>query len=129
MTQVPPPLDMTWFKFLLGLIVGLALGSFVTMLSYRLPRNLSIVTPPSHCPKCKTTLAASDLVPVFSYVSSNGKCRHCGAQIGLRYPLIEFATGILTAIAFVCIGYQPILFFAVIVIITIITAVTMKLEK
>lgn len=98
------PSDALWFRAFAGLLIGLALGSFATMLSYRLPRGLSIVTPRSHCVRCKKTLGARDLVPVFSYVVAGGKCRHCGAKIGTRYLLIELAVTALCVIAFVTIG-------------------------
>src|ERR1700680_2308111 len=94
MIDIPPPLDTLWFRLIAGLAIGLALGSFVTMLSYRLPRRLSIVHPGSSCPKCKTRLKARDLFPVLSWVFSNGKCRYCNVKIGARYPLIELVTAI-----------------------------------
>src|ERR1700729_1390920 len=86
------PQDELWFRLLAGLLVGLALGSFVTMLSYRAPRNLSIVTPPSHCPKCRTPLRPRDLMPVLSWLLEGGKCRHCGSPVSARYVLIELVT-------------------------------------
>src|SRR5580693_3466222 len=82
------PQDELWFRLLAGLLVGLSLGSFVTMLSYRAPRNLSIISPPSHCPHCHTPLKARDLVPVVSWAVERGKCRHCGERCGVRYVLI-----------------------------------------
>jgi len=55
----------------MGLVTGLTLSSFVTMLSYRLPRRLSIITPGSHCPVCKPPLKPRDLVPVVSWDSAS----------------------------------------------------------
>src|SRR5450759_3503049 len=92
MPSSPPPFDSLWFRLAAGLVVGLALGSFATMLSYRLPRRLSIILPRSHCPQCKAVLKTRDLVPVFSWVFARGKCRACSAKIGARYPVIELAT-------------------------------------
>ena len=79
-------------KLLLTLFCGLVFGSFITCASWRLPRDEDIVVKPSHCPKCKAKLGLKDLWPVFSWVTSKGKCRHCGVKIPARYPLIEIAT-------------------------------------
>ncbi len=75
-------------------IVGIALGSFVTMASYRLPLGSDIVFKPSYCPNCDTTLKILDLFPLFSWIFQRGKCRHCRSPISIRYPLTEFALGI-----------------------------------
>jgi prepilin signal peptidase PulO-like enzyme (type II secretory pathway) len=89
-----------------GVLLGLILGSFATMLAYRVPRGLSIVFPRSHCPACKTTLGPRDLVPVFSWLFLRGRCRHCGAPIGARYVIAEIATTILCALATVAFGFS-----------------------
>lgn len=73
--------------------VGLAIGSFVNVVVWRLPRGISIVEPPSHCPACRTRLTALDMVPVLSWLALRGRCRHCGSAISPRYPAIELATG------------------------------------
>lgn len=59
------------------------------MASYRLPREESIVTRRSHCPKCGHDLGVLDLIPLFSWLFSGGKCRYCGVKISVRYPVIE----------------------------------------
>lgn len=74
------------------LILGLCAGSFVTCASYRLPIGIDIVRKPSFCPICNTPLAARDLFPLFSWLFSRGKCRHCQSKISVRYPLIEVIT-------------------------------------
>ncbi len=74
-------------------LVGLAIGSFLNVVAYRLPRGMSVARPPSHCPACETTLTALDTVPVVSWVALRGRCRHCGAPVSSRYPLVEAATG------------------------------------
>jgi leader peptidase (prepilin peptidase)/N-methyltransferase len=88
-----------WFRFALGFIVGAALGSFGTMLAYRLPRRLSIVAPRSHCPSCQTPLGVKDLVPLASWLATRGRCRHCGAKIGAQYLKIELATSLIGGVA------------------------------
>ncbi len=81
--------------YLFTLLVGLAVGSFVNVLIYRIPRGLSIVWPPSHCPVCGHRLAWKDNIPLLSYLILRGRCRYCGARIPLRYPLVEAANALL----------------------------------
>jgi leader peptidase (prepilin peptidase)/N-methyltransferase len=85
--QPLPPAALIGFFAVLGLIFG----SFVTALSYRLPRGISIAKGRSACPACNTVLTARDLVPVFSWIAHRGACRACGSKISWRYPAIELA--------------------------------------
>ncbi|MCX7642432.1 MAG: prepilin peptidase [Armatimonadetes bacterium] len=84
-----------WFVALFAFLFGAAVGSFVNVCIYRLPRKLSIVKPPSHCPHCGTTLTAFDLVPLLSYLWLGGKCRYCKTPISPRYFLVELLTAML----------------------------------
>jgi leader peptidase (prepilin peptidase) / N-methyltransferase len=68
---------------------GLIMGSAVTAIAWRVPRRLSWVRGRSACPSCEAPLGPLDLVPVFSFALARGRCRHCGARIGWRYPLTE----------------------------------------
>ena len=77
--------------FLFGLIVG----SFLNVCIYRLPRSLSIVSPPSACPICNSPVKPWDNVPLLSYLVLGGKCRKCKEPISLRYPVVEFLNGML----------------------------------
>ncbi|MFB3881996.1 MAG: A24 family peptidase [Armatimonadota bacterium] len=77
--------------FALGSIVG----SFLNVCIYRLPRDRSIISPPSHCPQCGGRLRAVDLVPLFSFLALGRKCRFCGGPIGWRYFTVELLTGVL----------------------------------
>lgn len=79
-------------EILLVLLSGLALGSFVTLASYRLPLGQDITIKPSRCPQCGTKLKFLDLWPVLSWAANKGKCRHCKASVSVRYPLTEIAT-------------------------------------
>ncbi len=83
-------------------IIGAVIGSFLNVVIYRVPRNESILNPPSHCPVCGHKLKWYDMIPVFSYIFLRGKCRYCGAKISPRYPLIEALTGF----AFVGVGLR-----------------------
>ena len=73
--------------------LGACVGSFLNVVVWRLPRGESLVTPPSHCPKCNTPLAWYDNVPVFGWIFLKGKCRYCREPISARYPIIEAITG------------------------------------
>lgn len=125
----PELLDLPLVKITVGLITGLILGSFTTMLSYRIPRKLSIVSPPSQCPHCHTPLTKRDLIPVLSWLKEKGHCRHCQASIGTRYLMIELITTFAVTVAFASIGFQPTLIVALIAIIAFITLATINLEK
>src|SRR5205814_3154050 len=76
-------------------VLGLAVGSFLNVVVYRVPRKESVVRPRSHCPNCGTQLADKDNVPVVSWLALRGRCRTCGEPISVRYPLVELATAAL----------------------------------
>jgi len=76
-------------------VLGLAFGSFLNVCVYRLPREISVVTPRSACPKCKQAIAFYDNVPILSWLILRGRCRHCKAPISSRYLWIELLTGVL----------------------------------
>jgi leader peptidase (prepilin peptidase)/N-methyltransferase len=75
--------------YLIVAVVGLLIGSFLNVCIYRLPRDLSIVFPASHCTSCDTPIHPWDNIPVVSYLILGGKCRKCSAGIAFRYPLVE----------------------------------------
>ena len=84
------------FAFAFGAVVG----SFLNVVIYRLPREISIVrTPPSSCPACSTPIRWYDNIPLISWALLRGRCRECKASISLRYPLVELASGLLAAAA------------------------------
>ncbi len=72
-------------------LFGLLIGSFLNVVIWRVPRGESIVAPPSHCPSCDAEIAPYDNIPVVSWLVLRGRCRHCGAGISIRYPLVELA--------------------------------------
>ncbi|HVL99283.1 MAG TPA: prepilin peptidase [Egibacteraceae bacterium] len=78
-------------------VFGLAFGSFANVVIHRVPRDESLVKPPSECPKCATPLQWRDNIPIVSWLLLRGRCRHCGEPISARYPLVELATGLLFA--------------------------------
>jgi leader peptidase (prepilin peptidase)/N-methyltransferase len=75
--------------------LGLAFGSFLNVCIYRLPLDMSVVTPRSACPKCKQGIALYDNLPILSWLILRGRCRHCKAGISPRYLVIELLPGAL----------------------------------
>ena len=104
-------MDVFPFPMQLGIvaILGLVLGSFATALVYRIPRNINVIgaSERSKCPVCNTQLGALDLVPVFSWLLSWGKCRHCGAPISTMYPLTELLTVAICVVSYVVFYQNP----------------------
>ena len=82
------------------LALGACIGSFLNVVVYRLPAGISIVFPPSRCPKCQNKLKPYDNVPVFGWLWLRGRCRYCRDRISIRYPLVEAATSILFFLVF-----------------------------
>lgn len=76
-------------------LAGLLVGSFLTVVSARVPAGLSVVAPRSRCPVCSAPIRAIDNVPVLSYVMRRGRCRSCRSPISARYPATELATAVL----------------------------------
>ena len=86
-------------------IFGLLIGSFLNVCIYRIPREESIVFPPSHCMVCEHGLGVLDLIPVASFCILGGKCRYCGAKISKQYPVVELANGLLYGVIFYQFGF------------------------
>ena len=84
--------------------LGLCFGSFLNVVIHRLPRGLSIVTPPSSCPSCGHAIRPYDNVPVLSWLVLSGRCRDCRNRIPWRYPAVELASGLLVLAFAVQIG-------------------------
>jgi leader peptidase (prepilin peptidase)/N-methyltransferase len=82
-------------ELILAALAGLALGSFLNVVIYRLPRGESLVSPGSHCPACDAPIRPWHNLPLISWLTLRGRCHGCGARIALRYPLVEAATAAL----------------------------------
>lgn len=77
---------------ILIILFGLAWGSFLNVVIYRLPRGMSLLKPPSSCPHCQTRIKFYDNIPLLSFLFLRGKCRTCKGKISFSYPLVEFLT-------------------------------------
>ncbi len=93
---MPPPTladgAVVWLIVVWLTVLGAVFGSFLNVVIYRLPRRMSLIEPPSHCPTCKKPIAWYDNVPVLGWIVLRGRCRKCRAPISVRYPVVEAAT-------------------------------------
>jgi len=84
--------DWVWIGFTFAF--GCCIGSFLNVVIYRLPREKSLVKPPSACPACNRYIRFYDNIPLISYLLLGRKCRYCKARISPRYFIIELLTGL-----------------------------------
>ena len=81
----------SWLLMPVLALLGAVVGSFLSLVTYRLPLDLAIVAKRSACTRCHTKLGVRDLIPIASWLVFKGRCRKCKKPIGLRYPLTELA--------------------------------------
>lgn len=105
-----PIISFAIFAFILGAVVG----SFLNVCIYRLPKQESVVFPPSHCGNCDYVIRWYDNIPILSWLFLRGSCRRCGARISLQYPLVELLNGLLSLALFLRFG--PTWFFLILFI-------------
>jgi len=92
------------YYYVVSFVFGAVVGSFLNVCICRMPRDESVVSPPSHCPICNYRIRWYDNIPLVSYLLLRGKCRGCGAHISLQYPLVELLNGLLTLALFIKFG-------------------------
>ncbi|MEB3361884.1 MAG: prepilin peptidase [Synechococcaceae cyanobacterium] len=95
-------LASTPFLTVLLALLGACFGSFLNLVAWRVPRQVSIVRPPSHCPHCGTRLSWAENLPLLGWFLLRGRCRHCGRPIAGRYVLVEWLVaglGVMTLVA------------------------------
>ena len=97
-------------------LMGLAVGSFVNVLAYRIPRGEEWVSSPSHCTRCGHALAWYELVPLLSWLALGGRCRACKNPISRRYPTVELGHGLLWLLCALALG--PVFFLPVALVTT-----------
>ena len=81
------------FWLVVYFIFGSMVGSFLNVCIYRLPRDLSVVHPPSHCPSCDYKIPFYLNIPIATWIILRGKCSHCGKRISPQYLIVEILTG------------------------------------
>ena len=79
---------------------GACIASFLNVVIWRAPRGESIVSPPSHCPKCSSPIRWWQNIPILSWLALRGRCAACKAPISPRYILVELLGGLLFLAAF-----------------------------
>ena len=89
-----------WALALIVFTLGASIGSFLNVVIYRIPAGLSILWPPSRCPKCYSRLKPTENVPIFGWLWLRGRCGHCGSPISIRYPVVELITALLFLVVF-----------------------------
>lgn len=106
-------------------VFGLVIGSFLNVLIFRIDNLKSVLTGRSECPHCKHKLAARDLVPLFSFLSLQGKCRYCHKKISIQYPLVELLTALIFSLLYYFFGSNigAFVFYTIIFSILIVVAV------
>lgn len=87
-------------------VFGLAVGSFLNVVIYRVPRKASVVRPRSSCPTCETPISGRDNIPVLSWLLLGRRCRSCREPISARYPLVELLTASIFAAAALRFGWD-----------------------
>lgn len=100
--EASPP----YFYTVMG-VLGLFVGSFLNVVAARIPQGQSLIRPPSHCNSCGHRLTALDLIPVWSWFRSGGKCRYCGVSFSIQYPLWEALTSAIFILFAVTLGPVP----------------------
>jgi leader peptidase (prepilin peptidase)/N-methyltransferase len=116
---------MGWPFWTLAFVLGACIGSFLNVCIYRIPAEESVVHPRSRCPRCGTTIAWYDNLPLVSWALLRARCRGCAAPISARYPLVEAITGGLAILTLTHFGAEPLalalfVFAAALVLITFI---------
>ncbi|HAP66403.1 MAG TPA: prepilin peptidase [Nitrospinae bacterium] len=109
-------------------LFGAAIGSFSNVCIYRLPRKLSIVTPPSQCPSCGKGISPFDNIPIISFLILRGRCRYCQSPISWRYPIVELITGLIFLFLYLNFRISPQFFIYALLIISLIIIAFIDLE-
>ena len=95
---------LTWPLLAATFAFGAMVGSFLNVCIHRIPAEESVVHPRSRCPKCETPIAWYDNIPIVSWLLLRARCRRCGQQIAVRYPMVEAVAGALAVLALVNLG-------------------------
>lgn len=117
-------MNLDLFYYIMIFIIGTVFGSFFNVVGYRVPNNMSIIYPDSHCPNCNHKLKFYELIPILSYVFLRGKCKVCKKRISIFYPFFEALTGLLFLLSYISFGlnikfFISITFISILLIISI----------
>lgn len=92
--------------YLYVFVIGIVIGSFLNVVIYRVPLEISVAKGRSFCPNCHAQIKGYHNIPVFSYLWLRGKCADCGERIAIRYPLVELFTGLMAVLIFAVYGFS-----------------------
>jgi leader peptidase (prepilin peptidase) / N-methyltransferase len=87
-------------------VFGSMVGSFLNVCIHRMPRDESVISPPSHCPHCKYSIPWFLNIPLATWLMLRGKCKNCGAPIAVRYFLVELLTGVAFLVCWLQFGHK-----------------------
>lgn len=96
-----------WIVTIFVFLFGINIGSFLNVCIYRMGREQSVVSPPSHCPQCNKPIRWHDNIPLLSYILLRGRCRDCGKIISFRYFFVELLTGLAFVAVYNRFGISP----------------------
>ena len=118
--------------YIIIFVFGITVGSFLNVCILRIPAHESIVTGPSHCPRCGRRLKWYELIPLFSFLALRGRCSGCKGAISAQYPLIEALNGVLWVVCFLVLGFSwytvcACLLVSALVVVAVIDARTMEI--
>ena len=111
--------------YIVSVIFGAMIGSFLNVCIYRLPKEESIIWPRSHCPACKKMIRFYDNIPLISYLLLRGRCRYCKGPISIQYPLVEGITALSSLFLFMKFGpsLSYLFYFAFVAALIVITVI------
>ena len=111
-------------------ILGSIIGSLLNVVIYRLPRNLSIISPRSFCPECCEKIPLYRNIPIISYILQIGKCNHCSGKIYIRYPIVEIISAVALLLTMKLITYpESVLFYWMFVHLLVLSIIDQKWMK
>jgi leader peptidase (prepilin peptidase)/N-methyltransferase len=96
------------FWSVIAFVLGCIVGSFLNVCIHRLPRGLSIISPPSHCPHCQYSIPWYLNIPLFTWIFLRGRCANCGAPISPRYFVVELLTGLVFLGSWLYLGHRSV---------------------
>ncbi|MBC3899893.1 prepilin peptidase [Acetobacterium malicum] len=97
---------INFILYLYIFVIGIVIGSFLNVVIYRVPKEISFAKGRSFCPHCQAQIKGYHNVPVFSYLWLRGKCADCGESISIRYPLVELFAGLMAVLVFAVYGFS-----------------------
>ena len=119
-----------WFLSVAIFVFGSCIGSFLNVCIWRIPRDESLISPSSHCPKCGHSLSWFENIPLFSWLCLGGRCRKCRESISFRYFFVELFTAMLFLLVWfkVVSAAQPLAILSVYFVMTMLVVTTIFID-